>query len=83
MRRSWEYMGTQLSSQFCCKPKIPLKKKKKPLFKKISIKHSKGFALRQRFHINKLYKAKKTLMLGGTEGRRRRGREDEMAGWHH
>ena len=22
-------------------------------------------------------------MLGGTEGRRRRGREDEMAGWHH
>ena len=26
----------------------------------------------------------KTLMLGGIEGRRRRGRqEDEMAGWHH
>ena len=26
----------------------------------------------------------KTLMLGGTGGRRRRGRtEDEMAGWHH
>ena len=31
----------------------------------------------------------KTLMLGGTEGRRRRGQEekgtteDEMAGWHH
>ena len=25
----------------------------------------------------------KTLMLGKTEGRRRRGRQDEMAGWHH
>ena len=24
----------------------------------------------------------KTLMLGKTEGRRRRGRQDEMAGWH-
>ena len=25
----------------------------------------------------------KTLMLGGTGSRRRRGRQDEMAGWHH
>ena len=25
----------------------------------------------------------KTLMLGGIEGRRRRGQQDEMAGWHH
>ena len=25
----------------------------------------------------------KTLMLGGIEGRRRRGWQDEMAGWHH
>ena len=25
----------------------------------------------------------KTLMLGGVGGRRRRGRQDEMAGWHH
>ena len=25
----------------------------------------------------------KTLMLGKTEGRRRRGRLDEMVGWHH
>ena len=25
----------------------------------------------------------KTLMLGGIRGRRRRGQEDEMAGWHH
>ena len=24
----------------------------------------------------------KTLMLGKTEGERRRGREDEMVGWH-
>ena len=26
---------------------------------------------------------KKTLMLGKIEGRRRRGQQDEMAGWHH
>ena len=25
----------------------------------------------------------KTLMLGGIGGRRRRGRQSEMAGWHH
>ena len=25
----------------------------------------------------------KTLMLGGIEGRRKRGMTDEMAGWHH
>ena len=25
----------------------------------------------------------KTLMLGGIGGKRRRGRQDEMAGWHH
>ena len=24
-----------------------------------------------------------SLMLGGIEGRRRRGRQDEMVGWHH
>ena len=27
--------------------------------------------------------SEKTLMLGGTGGKRRRGRQDEMAGWHH
>ena len=25
----------------------------------------------------------KSLMLGGIGGRRRRGQQDEMAGWHH
>ena len=25
----------------------------------------------------------KTLLLGGIVGRRRRGRQEEMAGWHH
>ena len=25
----------------------------------------------------------KTLILGKTEGRRRRGQQDEMVGWHH
>ena len=27
--------------------------------------------------------SEKTLMLGGIGGRGRRGRQDEMAGWHH
>ena len=27
--------------------------------------------------------SEKTLMLGKIEGRRRRGTEDEMVGWHH
>ena len=34
----------------------------------------------------KSYSLEKTLMLGKTEGRKRRGRqrtEDGMAGWHH
>ena len=26
---------------------------------------------------------KKTLMLGKIEGRKRRGRQNEMVGWHH
>ena len=30
-----------------------------------------------------LGKSIKTLMLGKTEGRRRRGRQNEMVGWHH
>ena len=25
----------------------------------------------------------KTLMMGKIEGRRRRGKQDEMVGWHH
>ena len=30
-----------------------------------------------------LWCLEKTLMLEGIRGRRRRGRQDEMAGWHH
>ena len=33
--------------------------------------------------MRKVDSLEKTLMLGGIGGRRRRGREDEMAGWHH
>ena len=34
--------------------------------------------------MRKVDSLEKVLMLGGIEGRRRRGRqEDEMAGWHH
>ena len=31
----------------------------------------------------KIGSLEKALMLGGIGGRRRRGAEDEMAGWHH
>ena len=33
--------------------------------------------------MQRLDSLEKTLMLGGIGGRRRRGRQDEMAGWHH
>ena len=33
--------------------------------------------------MQRIYSLKKTLMLGKIKGRRRRGREDEMIGWHH
>ena len=34
-------------------------------------------------HLMRIDSLEKTLMLGGIGGRRRRGRQDEMAGWHH
>ena len=34
-------------------------------------------------HLQRTDSLEKTLMLGKTEGRRRRGRQDEMVGWHH
>ena len=48
-------------------------------FKRITKEH--GYLI-PRIHTNSL---EKTLILGRTEGRRRRGwmAEDEMAGWHH
>ena len=33
--------------------------------------------------MQRVHSLEKTLMLGGIGGRRRRGRQDEMAGWHH
>ena len=33
--------------------------------------------------MQRTYSFEKTLMLGGIGGRRRRGRQDEMFGWHH
>ena len=33
--------------------------------------------------IQRVDSLEKILMLGGIGGRRRRGRQDEMAGWHH
>ena len=33
--------------------------------------------------MQRAYSLEKTLILGKIEGRRRRGRQDEMVGWHH
>ena len=33
--------------------------------------------------VQRAYSLEKTLMLGKSEGKRRRGKQDEMAGWHH
>ena len=33
--------------------------------------------------MQRVHSLEKTLMLGGIGSRRRRGRQDEMAGWHH
>ena len=33
--------------------------------------------------MRRVHSLEKTLMLGGIGGRRRKGRQDEMAGWHH
>ena len=34
-------------------------------------------------HAKRVDSLEKSLMLGGIEGRRRMGQEDEMVGWHH
>ena len=33
--------------------------------------------------MQRAYSLEKTLMLGKIEGRKRRGRQDEMVGWHY
>ena len=63
-------------------------------FKEIQPAHSKGdrilegmmlkLKLQHFGHLmQRVDSLEKTLMLGGIGGRRRRGRQDEMAGWHH
>ena len=47
---------------------------------------SEGLMLKLQYFGHLMQKAdslEKTLMLGKVEGRRRRGTEDEMVGWHH
>ena len=62
----------------------------KSILKKISPEYSlEGLMLKLKLQyfghlMGRADSLEKTLMLGGIEGRRRRGRlEDEMAGWHH
>ena len=47
-----------------------------------------GIMLKLKLHyfvhlLRRVDSLEKTLMLGGIGGRRRRGQQDEMAGWHH
>ena len=67
------------------KPVYPKKKKKK----KNSPEYSLGklmlkLKLQLFAHLmGKTDSLEKTLILGKIEGRKRRGRQDEMVGWHH
>ena len=59
------------------------------ILKKISAEYSlEGLMLKVKLQyfghlMQRTDSSEKTLMLGKTEGRRRRGQEDEMVGWHH
>ena len=57
------------------------------ILKEISPEYSlKGLMLKLQYfgHLTRRNDSlEKTLILGEIEGRRRRGRQDEMAGWHH
>ena len=59
------------------------------ILKEISPEYSsEGLMLKLKLHyfdhvMRRTDSFEKTLMLGNIEGRRRRGREDEMVGWHH
>ena len=59
------------------------------ILKKISHEYSlEGLMLKLRLQLfahlmGRTDTLKKTLMLGKIEGRQRRGRQDEMVGWHH
>ena len=70
--------------QYCKIISLPLIK-----IKEINTKYSlEGLMLKLKLqyfgHLNRITDSlEKTLMLGKIEGRRRRGRQDEMVGWHH
>ena len=57
------------------------------ILKEISPEYSlEGLILKLQYFDHQMRRAdslKKTLMLVKTEGRRRRGQQDEMVGWHH
>ena len=57
------------------------------VLKEISAEYSlKGLMLKLQYFGHLMLRAsslEKTLMLGNIEGRKRRGRQDEMVGWHH
>ena len=60
-----------------------------PVLKEISPEYSlEGLMLKLKLQyfghlMRRVDSLEKTLMLGGIGGRKRRGRQDEMAGWHH
>ena len=57
------------------------------ILKEMSPEYSlEGLMLKLQYFSHLMWRAdslEKTLTLGKTEGRRRRGRQDEMVGWHH
>ena len=57
------------------------------ILKDISLEYSlEGLMLKLQYSGHLMWRTdslEKTLMLGKSEGKRRRGKQDEMAGWHH
>ena len=67
------------------KPVHPKKKKKKKISPEYSLeKLMLKLKLQLFVHLmGRIDSLEKTLILGKIEGRKRRGRQDEMVGWHH
>ena len=63
------------------------RRSKESILKEISPEYSlKGLMLKLQYFghlMGRNDSFEKTLILGKIEGRRKRGREDEMVGWHH
>ena len=71
-----------------CESPLDCRRSNQSILKEISPEYSlEGLMLKLKLqyfgHLMRTDSFEKTLMLGKIEGRRRRGRQDKMFGWHH